>query len=405
MTKKTWIVALAVAGIGVTFAVAHKASTSGGWPANADSTQLKFNHAYHVGEAGIACADCHTAAAKSDKAADNLRPNHDNCSTCHEEQVNNTCSFCHKDTTNIQATPAPARDLLFSHQRHVGMKDVECTTCHAGLDKVEYAGPANMPSMATCVTCHNNAKATRECAACHTSFAALIPADHLEPNFRIGHRQAARLGGLDVECSTCHQQSFCAQCHAGAPLISLGGASPMADPSPKATEGKDSPKQMTLQMVHPMNYRLFHGMDAKAKTMDCQTCHSTEQFCVACHQTEDRLAPGQVPVSHIGSGFTTLGAGSGGGRHAQLARRDIESCVSCHDVRGGDPVCVTCHVDPDGVKGTDPRTHPSGFRQGGGNGEWHTDPGATCYACHTDMNAHPGGTAGKGFCGYCHGPK
>jgi hypothetical protein len=405
MTMKTWIVGLAIAGIGVTLAVAHKTSASGGWPVNTNTKQLKFNHAYHVGEAGIACADCHPAAAKSDKAADNLRPTHENCQTCHEEQVNNTCGFCHKDTTDIQAAVQAPREILFAHQKHVSLQGVECVTCHPGLDKVEYAGPANMPAMATCVTCHNEAKATRECAACHTSFANLVPADHLQPNFRIEHRQATRLGGLDAECSTCHQQSFCAQCHAGAPLISLGQSAPMGEPSPKATEGKDSPKQMTLQMVHPMNYRFMHSIDARAKSTECATCHSAEEFCVGCHATEDKLAPGQVPASHIAAGFTTIGVGSGGGRHAQLARRDIESCVSCHDVRGGDPVCVTCHVDPDGIKGTDPRTHPSGFRGNSDEGEWHTNAGATCFSCHTDMNAHPGGTPGKGFCGYCHGKK
>ena len=68
-----------------------------------------------------------------------------------------------------------------------------------------------------------------------------------------------------------------------------------------------------------------------------------------------RLTPGQVPASHIGSGFTTLGVGSGGGRHAELARRDIESCMTCHDARGGDPVCITCHVDADAPTDRFPR--------------------------------------------------
>jgi hypothetical protein len=405
MSLKSWIVGLALAGVGVTLAVAHKTTTAGGWPANADSTQLKFSHAYHVGEAGIACTDCHGGALKSEHASDNLRSTHDNCITCHEDQVNNTCTYCHKDPDNIQAVVPRERDINFSHADHVAMKGTECTTCHAGLDKVEYAGPANMPSMNTCTTCHNDAKATRECQSCHQSFATLIPDSHLEPNFNIQHRRLTRLGGLEVDCSTCHQQSFCAQCHAGSPLIGIGGAAPMADPSPKSTEGKDSPKQMILQMAHPMNYQFMHSIDARTKSAECATCHSTEQFCVSCHQTEDRLAPGQVPASHIAGGFTTMGVGSGGGRHAQLARRDIESCVSCHDVRGADPVCITCHVDPDGIRGTDPRTHPSGFRRASGGREWHTDPGATCYSCHTDMNAHPGGTPGIGFCGYCHGPK
>jgi hypothetical protein len=49
------------------------------------------------------------------------------------------------------------------------------------------------------------------------------------------------------------------------------------------------------------------------------------------------------PQSHFEAGFVTIGAGSGGGRHADMGRRDIESCVSCHDVEGKDPSCMLCH--------------------------------------------------------------
>jgi len=68
---------------------------------------------------------------------------------------------------------------------------------------------------------------------------------------------------------------------------------------------------------------------------------------------------------------------------------------------------MKCHVDPDGIKGTNPKTHPVGFMSGN-HGDWHTNAGATCFACHTDPNAKPhtmGGIAGQGFCGYCHGKK
>ena len=62
--------------------------------------------------------------------------------------------------------------------------------------------------------------------------------------------------------------------------------------------------------------------------------------------------------------FTTIGVGTGGGEHATLARRDIERCISCHDVQGADPTCITCHLDSDGIKGTNPKTHPAGFMKG-----------------------------------------
>jgi hypothetical protein len=402
--RRLALVLLVVAAALVT-AVARRSPAGAGWPDNNDKASLKFSHAFHVGEAGVACLDCHKGASTSASSSDNLRPAHENCATCHEDQVNKQCGFCHLDTLNIQAAVRPVRTIVFSHAKHTAMKDVECATCHPGLDKTEYAGPANMPAMATCITCHDNARATGTCESCHASFVNLVPADHLVADFRKDHKKMTRLGGLDVSCATCHTQNFCADCHGAAPLERFGKSALMSEPSPRSSSTSNGPKQMTLQMTHNMNYRYTHGIDAKAKSTECFDCHNARTFCEQCHAVGDNLTPGAKPASHLSPGFTTLGRGSGGGKHAELALRDIESCMSCHDARGADPVCITCHVDPDGIKGTHPRTHPGGFMQNEGNGSWHRDPGATCFNCHTDMNASPGGVAGRGFCGYCHGPK
>jgi hypothetical protein len=114
------------------------------------------------------------------------------------------------------------------------------------------------------------------------------------------------------------------------------------------------------------------------------------------------MLTGAVPKSHSQPNFVTLGVNTGGGIHADIARRDIEKCQSCHDVQGADPVCLKCHYDNDGIKGTNPRTHEPGFMSDE-NGYWHTTSTANCYVCHTDPNARPNGINGVGFCGYCHG--
>jgi hypothetical protein len=158
---------------------------------------------------------------------------------------------------------------------------------------------------------------------------------------------------------------------------------------------------MSLQFAHAMNYRFTHGIDAKARKADCYSCHSAQEFCAQCHTAGGIDATAYKPAWHLGAGFTTLGYGSGGGRHAIEARRDIENCITCHDVQGNDPTCTTCHMDADGVKSTDPATHEKGYMSGD-HGPWHTTTGAVCYNCHTDMNARPGGEKGRGFCGYCH---
>jgi len=400
MLTRYLIVLLVIAGALVT-AVAHKESAPREWPQSAETKTIKFSHTFHVKESGIACEDCHPGAKSSKLSSDNLRSNHDNCTACHEQQINEQCGYCHRDAENPQAVPAPARDIIFAHEQHVA-RGVECVTCHPGLEEVEYAGPGNMPVMGTCNTCHNDAQVTNACEACHVSFTNLIPSDHLVSNFNRVHKQWSRLGALEVECGVCHTQDFCAQCHSAPLTLQFGRGARMADPAPRVSPS-NTPKQMTLQMAHDLNYRFTHGVDAKSTTADCYSCHSPQQFCSDCHLTGDNITGGGfTPAWHLGAGFTTLGRGSGGGRHAEFARRDIENCVACHDAQGGDPTCLGCHFDADGIRGTDPKTHPAGYMEGE-EGSWHTDRGATCYTCHTDFNARPDGVKGRAFCGYCHG--
>jgi hypothetical protein len=150
-----------------------------------------------------------------------------------------------------------------------------------------------------------------------------------------------------------------------------------------------------------MGYRFTHGLDAQSKSFECKTCHEPQTFCAPCHQSGGDVITGIAPQSHRQAGFTTLGVNTGGGLHSVLAKKDIEACVSCHDVEGRDPVCLTCHFDNDGIKGTNPRTHEPGF-MADEKGIWHDTQGAVCYSCHTDNNANPNGISGVGFCGYCH---
>jgi hypothetical protein len=83
-----------------------------------------------------------------------------------------------------------------------------------------------------------------------------------------------------------------------------------------------------------------------------------------------------------------------------MAHRDIESCISCHDVQGADPTCISCHLDNDGIKGTNAKTHPANFMMDE-HGDWHDNEGSICFNCHTVILSTA--QSGNGFCGYCHG--
>jgi hypothetical protein len=315
-----------------------------------ETDQIKFSHAFHIKEAGIECATCHAAAQTSKTSSDNLHANHDNCITCHEEQVTNTCGYCHSSPDNIASRITPARELKFSHEQHLSLKDVECKACHANVESAETVTAQLLPEMAACNTCHNNRNVTNTCESCHTDFAALIPVDHRRSDFRRNHRDQARLGALETDCQSCHTETFCQQCHQGLGLKKFGRTDLSADPSPKRST-KDSPNQTVLQNVHELNYRFTHGIDAKGRSAECASCHSTQEFCVQCHDAGGNVTQARFkPSSHSVPGFTTIGRGSGGGLHAEEARRDIENCISCHDVEGRDPSCMTCHAESGSVR-------------------------------------------------------
>jgi hypothetical protein len=310
------------------------------------SKYLKFSHRLHVTDLDVACEDCHVGAKASKFSADNLLGEHTSCQSCHEEQLSSDCAFCHATPNNIVPIVQPERELIFSHEEHIEY-GVSCQTCHTGLGDVDYATAKNMPAMTTCTSCHVEQKVSINCESCHTNFTSLVPDDHLAGDFRRSHKELARVGMMDVSCATCHtSESFCQDCHTGIELSGFGYRRDlMTNPSPR-TSTKDSPKQLRLQQVHSLNYRFTHGIDAKSRVADCSSCHETQTFCVACHQAGGNITQVKIkPKNHAIGGFTTVGRGSGGGLHAQLARRDIENCMSCHDVQGNDPTCFTCHSE------------------------------------------------------------
>ncbi|MBP1648580.1 MAG: hypothetical protein H6Q30_2025 [Bacteroidetes bacterium] len=308
---------------------------------------VKFSHKFHVSEAGLECVACHPAVKASAKSTDNLFPSHEECSSCHEEQINSTCGYCHLNPDAIEPRVVPARELIFSHQQHLGMPNMECKTCHADVDSSADAGTMHLPGMGSCYTCHNDRQVTNQCEACHTNFAQLLPKDHLRSDFRRFHGETTRLGVMEVSCDMCHRQTFCQECHQTTGLKDFSGTGRdlMTDPRPN-TGPKDDARRTVLQRVHDLNYRFSHGVDARSRQTECASCHDQQQFCSQCHQAGGNITQSHFkPTSHMVPGFVKMGIGSGGGLHAEEARRDMENCASCHDAEGQDPVCLTCHAE------------------------------------------------------------
>lgn len=350
-----------VIAVAVSVAMKGPRSTGQNWQSEDHAKYLKFSHTFHVKEQGVACEDCHYNAKTSKVSSDNLIGDHKSCESCHEEQinppegrVNSDCGFCHTNPDDIVPIPNPEREIIFSHEQHTTQDTIKCEMCHAGVDNATYVTELNMPSMPTCMNCHTTRSVSTECAECHTDFAGLIPEDHLVAEFRKDHKRLTRIASIDVSCATCHTESFCQDCHTGAEPRGFGSFRDlMAEPFPRMPK-RDTPRESKLQQVHDLNYRFTHSIDVKSKRIECTSCHEQETFCVTCHGaggniTQERIKP---PWHVSGPSFAPLPTqrGSGGGTHAELARRDLETCVACHDVEGADPTCLRCHTESGGIR-------------------------------------------------------
>ncbi|MEG8947739.1 cytochrome c3 family protein [Rosettibacter firmus] len=370
-------------------------------PQKTNKNIIKFSHSLHKEIAE--CTTCHTKAAESISLKDRLLPEKDACATCHDVEDTDKCNTCHYEDVNEKLIQKES-ELIFNHKKHVIDQKMDCIVCHKGIEEVDYAfqSAAAFPKMNQCASCHNNQSvATNNCETCHISTVNLIPQDHQQVNFMKSHKFSAN--AENAECQMCHDNDFCETCHVSTTMITESNTAKDFYVPYSPHKFIDNTKQQQLSRVHDLNYRFTHGVDANNKSSECQTCHQVETFCAECHNSAsgDFSMEGTMPASHRKSNFVTIGVGTGGGLHAELARRDIESCTSCHDIQGADPSCILCHVDNDGIKGTNPKTHIRSFMSDQ-DGDWHSDANSVCYTCHRDANARPNGIKGVGFCGYCH---
>jgi len=327
-------------------------------PVVAEDGSPTFSHATHKELAE--CATCHEGAVQSMSAEEILRPKPEVCTSCHEEaDVRTFWSLSEGDALDAQYLHVKNRNLIFAHKPHIEKGNMQCADCHASTME---GGDPIIPSMQMCYQCHNNAEkvapiiqhtsnegkylaTSRQCEMCHTTLAGMIPENHRVADFSRFHGLYAQNGEADRDCAVCHSQSFCQECHAPTNDVSLGTTKDKFynDMWPRG-EKMDDGNLFSIQKVHVLTYRYTHGFDARAKSSRCETCHEPEGFCTPCHENGfDATGTRIVPQSHQLAGFVTLGGNRALNRHAKLASMDMESCATCHNVDGADPVCAMCH--------------------------------------------------------------
>lgn len=345
-------------------------------PGVVQSSEKKINFSHQKHKDLAECNTCHTTADASERADENLFPKPDVCASCHEEK--DIRSYWNLDESVKLADvslPHKNRHLVFSHKFHLTTAKMDCKKCHGILLTAENEKEVSgIPGMTVCTDCHTNANknapiikavpdtsakapgkfvATLACEACHTTLAGLHPKNHRYANFRQDHGKFAMVGGNEQECAACHSQSFCQGCHTPYNKVqSVGAVKNYNVPQSPNNEPIDSPDRLDIQKVHNLTYRFTHGFDARAQSSRCFICHEQESFCTPCHQNGyDEAGVRIITQSHQLAGFVTLGGNKAMNRHGKLAAMNIESCVTCHNVDGADPICATCHGNGFGPKG------------------------------------------------------
>lgn len=268
-----------------------------------------FSHAVHI-EQGLECSACHVGVETSKAGTDNLMPKWSACADCHE----------HNDLAGKGIALGEPYDGFilkvisdyspgFGHQRHLSNAKLACTACHNNLDEpISAKQSGRFPTMSECMDCHVTRAVAMECNTCHLPGEKLVPDDHA---VMWDQRHGIEAAAANANCSMCHisgSKLDCQSCHQGDAVFN----------------------------PHPKNYLSRHGHDAHLSDFRCGTCHEQRSFCVDCHAQMNIL-----PADHFRPGFLT----ATGGRHAEAAEFDLESCMSCHDTPRREPTCVRCHAN------------------------------------------------------------
>jgi hypothetical protein len=221
----------------------------------------------------------------------------------------------------------------------------------------------------------------KECADCHKGSG--VAPTHGSDQMR-EHSFLARRAGKN--CTDCHNQQFCLDCHQG------GGIN--ADLSLSNYRTNYVPK------THRTDFREIHPIKALDNPQTCYKCHDS-RYCTECHSKfrgedlmvqshrrawSDTMAgsagpahsaftPAQCQTCHPGG---LLPRHEWSSAHAVEARRNLQSCQTCHS---DGQTCMTCHSARTGLK---VNPHPRGW-DSVKNKYRSRSGGRSCQKCHDNF--------------------
>jgi len=334
---------------------------AGAWPVRAgEPLTIDPNQAGHV-KAGLECLTCHEAIFDVTSLGEpGVFPKESKCLGCHKKEKDaGNCGMCHIRADKPGTYPKRTQYLIMNHAKHLE-KDDKCGVCHLTLPaRGQMEKP--VPPMSTCLGCHNHDDQFKngQCYGCHLDLThfPLKPSSFFShtANFTRFHPNIAR--STAAACDTCHQQSFCADCHA-------------ARTRPMRVE-EIQPDRPDRNFIHWGDFLTRHSIEARGNEAACQKCHQIS-FCTDCHKKQRLTPDSSNPLNPHPSGWLTTGSPS---FHGTAARQDIVSCAACHD-QGSASNCVTCHR----VGGPGGNPHPQGWT--GKHPTSEITRNTMCLSCH-----------------------
>lgn len=315
---------------------------------------IKVPHARHL-EAEVECATCHETIFESTTLEEGSFPKEKVCLGCHKDEKQD-CAFCHTKPDKPMALAVRVRDLKMNHAEHIERVKEDCTVCHKTLpNPLRTEGMA--PTMESCFTCHNHKEEYEagKCDGCHKDLTKykLQPVGDFSHrgDWTENHKLEARSAG--ATCATCHEQTFCSECHA------------------KTVAAKPEflmPERVEKNFIHRNDFVSRHMVEARADEASCQRCHGMN-FCQSCHAKNNLNPQSDSTLDPHPAGF------GDGLAHGPAARRDIVSCAACHD-QGAASNCVNCHK----VGGVAGNPHPPGWTVR--HSQQEIGRNAMCQVCH-----------------------
>jgi hypothetical protein len=286
------------------------------------TSELVFNHKFHVIEQKTDCESCHIGLTEVDYSSElkTSNPSMISCYQCHNDKsvAANVCESCHISTVNLIPQSHKSVDFFKNHKFSANHPKADCAMCHDNN---------------FCESCHvstNGISSANTATDFYTPYSPHRYTDNVKQqqitrvhdlNYRFSHGMDAR--GKNSECSTCHQtETFCAECHS-----SMGGDYASGGFVPKS---HSDPNFVTIGVGTGGG---VHAISAKRDIESCAACHDTQGAdpnCILCHTDADGIK-GTNPRTHAAGFMKNIN----GDWHGDFGA-----------------VCYDCHTDPFAISQT-----------------------------------------------------